>query len=401
MRFLSLLLVVPVLVLASGSGELPQPFGPIYADHDTGDCIVTVTAHGGIGHTAPDSAGSGFCFPKTVASFLYYCGMLCGNDSSYIADRFYGNPASALNKDFAIVESLHRDDWFGGQEYTAMMSDSYHPTPKGLTVRMHSVALPAPYGNGVIFIYDYWNNGADPLNGMYAGLWADFDMGTANTNKAFTDPARRLAFMRQQSTDDPNVGIAVLQPHQASNVSVVDHDRYVYPTDTCVTEWQKYRWLNGALHQDSSDRDYDWSVVAASGPFDIPVGDFQRVAFTMIAGTSRADIGIKLDSLQEWFDGNVGIGNRGAPGPMVSTLRIAPNPVSGTARISFGAPGNECAALNLYDRSGRLVNHVWAGNLNGRTRDVIWSDNSLKNGVYFLRLEGSGLRQTTKAVIAR
>ena len=146
---------------------------------------------------------------------------------------------------------------------------------------------------------------------------------------------------------------------------------------------------------------YDWSVVVAAGPFDIPVGTMQRVAFTMIAGTSRADLGVKLDSLNEWFNANVGIGSNGTPGPMFSMLKITPNPVSGIARISFGAPGNGRAALNLYDRNGRLVNRVWEGNLNGLTRDLVWGDNSLENGVYFLSLEGSGLRQTTKAVIAR
>ena len=400
MRFLSVLLVVPVLVFASGSGELPLPFGPIYGDHDTGNCKVTVTAHGGIGYTAPDSAGSGFRFPKTVASYLYYCGMLCGNDSSYIADRFFGNPAPNLHKDFAIVESLHRDNWFGGQEYSAVMNDSRHPTPKNLSVHLHSIALPVPYGNGAIFIYDYWNDGANPLNGMYAGLWADFDMVTANTNKAFTDPTRRCAFMRQAGTENPCVALAILYPHQASNLSVVDHDVYVYP-DTCVTEWQKFRWLNGALHQDSSDRDYDWSVVAATGPFDIPAGTMQRVAFTMIAGTSRANLGIKLDSLQAWFDGNVGISGNGTPGPVPTRLTVSPNPVRGTARITFGAPTNERASLNLYDGSGRLVDQIWAGRLDGHTRDLAWNGSLLKNGIYFLRLQGSGVERTVKAVIAQ
>ena len=115
MRFLSVLLVVPVLVFASGSGELPQPFGPVYGDHDTGNCKVTVTAHGAIGYTAPDSVGSGFRFPKTVASFLYYCGMLCGMTQATSRTGSSATRRRTWNKDFAIVESLHRDNWYGGQ----------------------------------------------------------------------------------------------------------------------------------------------------------------------------------------------------------------------------------------------------------------------------------------------
>jgi hypothetical protein len=121
----------------------------------------------------------------------------------------------------------------------------------------------------------------------------------------------------------------------------------------------------------------------------------------MIAGTSRANLGVKLDSLEQWFDATVGIGGGQIPGPVFSMLKVTPNPVTGTARISFGAPTSERVALNLYDRNGRLVNRIWEGNLNGHTRDITWNDNSLQNGVYFLRLEGTGLRQTAKAIIAR
>jgi hypothetical protein len=410
MRVVTILVMVSAAAFAAGTGALPEPFGPIWADHDTGNVKMTITAYGGVGYLAPDSAGSGFRFPKAMTtSRLYYCGMLCGNDSSYIADRFYGNPAPNLNKDFAIVESLHRDNRYGGQEYSAVMADSRHPHAKNLQVSLHTIALPDPYGNGVIIMYDYLNNGPDPLNGMYAGLWADFDISSGGTaDSGFTDPGRRLAFQRQKTNDNPNCGLVVLYPQQASNLSCVNHGTYVYPTDTCVTEYQKYRWLTGALHLGESDTAYDWSVIVATGPFDLMPGAHELKAFAMIAGISRAELLAKTDSLQAWYDLNVPAGLEGNSTNITfpSVLSITPNPVSGTSRISFGAPVRSEARLSLYDRAGKLVGTLWKGKLDGTTVSLNWNGcdgwgRRLESGVYFLRLKGNGLDHTIKTLLAR
>jgi hypothetical protein len=405
MRVIAVTLAIVAAALAAGSNELPQLFGPVWGDHDTGQVKMTVTAHGGVGYTAPDStsAGSGFRFPKNLAvSRLYYCGMLCGNDSSYVVDRFYGNPTPNLNKDWAIVDSLHRDNWYGGQEYTALMDDSRHPTPKGLTARLHSIALPVPYGHGVILTYDYWNAGSTPITGLYAGLWADFDISSSGTtDKGNTNRDRRLAYMCQTANPFPTCGLAVLAPHQAANLSTVYHVVWVYPTDSCVTEYQKVRWLDGTLHFDSSDLSADYSIVVSTGPFDLAPGDTHQTAFAVMGCSSEVHLFRKLDSLQEWFDANVGVAERNSAVPPLALLTVSPNPVTGPLRVRFGAPDRVEAALNLYDRNGRLVNRIWHGRLSGRAMDVTWAPRELGSGVYFLRLEGDKLDNTVKTVIAR
>lgn len=406
MRYIAVLLVAATMVLAAGDNEAPLPFGPIWGDHDTGSVKTSVTALGGIGYTAPDSGrGLGFRFPKTmITSRLYHASFLVGNSPTYIVDRFYGNPAPSLNRDFAIVDSLRRDNWYGGQEWSGMMSDARHPTPKGLRVWVHSIGLPDTFvGKSVIFRYDIWNSGTTALDGMLAGLWADFDISAnGGTDIASTDMTRRLAFSRDNTVENPCVGIVVLEPHQASNVSVVYHAVYVYPTDSCVTESQKYRWLTGTLHQDSSRLAADHSDIVATGPFDLPAGGRSVVAFAMVAGRTRADMNAQVDSLQAWYDRSVAVEEPGSRGPVPSVLSVAPNPVTGRSRISFGAPVKTGASLMLYDHTGRCVEKIWSGKLNGRAMEVPWiGAGRLKNGIYFLRLEAGGVLQTTKAVVAR
>jgi hypothetical protein len=403
-RYFVLLCAALALSQAAGNQELPQMLGPVWSTLDTGECKLTVTANGGVGYTAPDSisAGAGFRFPKTSATHLYYAGMLCGNDSSYVVDRFYGHPAPNLNKDFAIVDSMHRDNRYGGQEYTAVMDDSRHATPKGLQVWMHTVALPVPHGRGVIVSYDYWNNGASPLNGFYSGLWGDFDVGSSSsTNQAFTDAGRRLSFIKQSTGAYPCVGIVLLYPPVASNVSVIKHDIWVYP-DTCVTEYQKLRWMNGALHQDSFDVVYDYSALAACGPFDLAPTGHQYTAYAVVGDSTRAGLLAVVDSLQAWFDLNmpVAVGEQ-APGLRPVVLSVSPNPVVGQGVIRFGAPALARAKLLLYDHTGRLVDRIWEGRTDGRMHELTWNRRALSRGVYFLRMEGDGLEQTVKTILAR
>lgn len=404
MRVVAVILTVAATLFAT-SNELAEFFGPVWADLDTGLIRTSVTAHGGIGYTAPDSttAGSGFRYPKNLAvTRLYYSGMLCGNDSSYVVDRFYGFPAPNLNKDWAIVESLRRDNWFGGQEYTGIMDDSRHRSPKGLTARIHAIALPDPYGNGVILMYDYWNAGSQPLNGLYAGVWADFDISSGGTaDKANTNRDRRAAYIRQTANPFPTCALAVLAPHEASNVSVVEHTVWVYPQDSCVTEFQKIRWLDGRLRFDSSRVSADWSIIVAAGPFDLMPGDTFRTAFAVLGCSSDVHLFRKLDSLQDWFTVNVGMTERNRTEPPLALLSVSPNPVVGPLHVRFGAPSRIPAAVNLYDRNGRFVECIWQGQLNGQVLDVAWDSRNLQNGVYFVRLEGANLTKTVKTVIAR
>ncbi|MEO0108906.1 MAG: T9SS type A sorting domain-containing protein, partial [candidate division WOR-3 bacterium] len=144
-------------------------------------------------------------------------------------------------------------------------------------------------------------------------------------------------------------------------------------------------------------------VIAATGPFDLAPGGGQRVAFAMLAGTTRAEFLRELDSLQTWFDENVPVGLAGEPptGPARASITVAPNPVRTRAHIAFTASGNCHTTLSLFDRAGRQVEHLWSGSPTNRPVTLTWSNPGLDPGVYFLRLESAGVARTVKTIIAR
>ncbi|MBM3315000.1 hypothetical protein FJY71_04055, partial [candidate division WOR-3 bacterium] len=158
-----------------------QP-GAVVMEHDTGYCKLSVTALGSIGYDAPPSLdlGMGFCYPKTSASQLYYASFLIGNSVSYVADRFYGQPPSGgPNTDFRIVDSLRRvlPPGAGDEHFRTVYNDAGHSSPKNLRVTQHShQCAGAGYDDFVILAYDVANAGGSAVNGLYAGIFADFDV---------------------------------------------------------------------------------------------------------------------------------------------------------------------------------------------------------------------------------
>jgi hypothetical protein len=387
---------------------VPSTPGAVVMDHDTGYCRLSVTCVGAIGYDVPAAdLGSGYRYPKSSASSqLYYSSLAIGTDVNWVADHYFGNPASgAPNADFQIVESLRAltPPMYADEQFRGAYRDAAHPSPKGLSVVQHSYQnFATGYDDFVALVYDITNNGTSPVNGAYAGVFTDFDLGTSTTNAAGTDTTRRLAWMRTTSSPNPTVGVKILGPHSWANLTCIDHAIYVYPTDSCVTDNQKFRFLNGTIVQRASTRSYDWSLVTSIGPFDLAVGQTQRFAVAFVGGTSEADCGVNADSAQSWYDRTVGV----AEAPRVAEpkrlrLDLAPNPFTGRTMINFAlaAPGR--ARVAAFDATGREVAVLFDGEAGAGRNTVAWQPQGLASGVYFIKLAGPGFEQTQRALLLR
>jgi len=374
-------------------GTPPQP-GAVCLDHDTGYCKLSVTALGSIGFTEPPSLdlGSGFCYPKSSASQLFYASFMLGNSPSYLVDRFYGNPPSGgPNTDFAIVDSLRPviPPGTGDEHFRTTYSDAGHSAPKNIRVVQHSYQNAASgYDDFVVITYDIWNNGASTVTGVYAGIVADFDVGADPTQNTVTsDTVRRATYMRQASNANPCVGLKLLAPTSYANIGALDHARYVYP-DSCVTDNQKYRILNGGILQRNSNRNYDWSCFVSCGPFDLAAGASYRAAFAVVGGTSAANFLANADSAQSWYDHNVAVAEEEGGPQARGSVRVTciPNPFAHLVHISYQVPVAGPVRAQVFDITGRTVaTLVNTGSGPGRA-ELTWDARNLASGVYLLKV---------------
>jgi len=373
-------------------------------DHDTGYCKLTVSCLGSIGYDIPPTdAGSGFRYPKTVStSALFFASLAVGNSINYVVDRYYSHPTTnPVNMDWQTVDSLMAIEppLPGDEHFSASYTDAAHPAPKGLKVTQNSYMVAAPgYDDFVVLIYDIQNNGASPVNGLYAGVFSDFDVGSNPAlNFSRSDTVRRLGYIWMQNVQNPNVGVKILEPRSFANMTSVDHARYVYP-DSCVTDTQKFNFLSGAIVQRNSNRAYDWSLVLSVGPFDLEVGQSYRFAVAFVGGTDSLTIRANADSAQSWYDHGPGVAEKTVENrSRTERFELVPNPFTRSAVLRYFAANPGRLDLAVFDASGRLVDKhsilVKAG-----AGTYLWQPRSLSRGVYFLNVKAPGKQAQLKVL---
>lgn len=371
-------------------------------DHDTGYCKLSVSCFGSIGYDNPQAdLGSGFCYPKTAASCLFYGSFAMGTDPGYVADRHFGQPASGpVNNDLRAVDSLRAivPPLLGDEHFYGSFSDAGHPTPKNLKVVQNSyMNASSNYDDFVVIVYDIQNEGSTAVNGLYAGAFMDFDIGSSPaTNQGASDTVRRLTYMRQASSANPSVGVKILEPASFANLSLIDHAIYVYP-DSAMTDGMKWRFLNGTIRQRNSNRPYDWSIVVSTGPFNLEPGASQRVAIAVVGGTDETAIRANADAAQEWYNTNVGIAEK-SPAPLPAKIQVSPNLFRKKTAIAYivDTPGR--FTLEAYDATGRLVDKVGFDVPAGKGV-YYWQPAGLARGVYFLNVNTPDAQMKTKTLI--
>jgi hypothetical protein len=376
-----------------------NPDGQVIAQHDTGNVIMRVTARGCIGDTITPASGNiinGFKYPRTGQNWLYFGGFALGNSINYVADGHYA-PGGQVSRDFRIVDSLERVFLLGDQEWLCSYNDAGHPTPKNLKVTQYSIASPnVLYDDGVIMVFGVLNEGSVAVESLYAGLIFDFDMG-ANLTRCGTDTIRRCVWMRQNTTDNPTIGVKILAPESWANLACIDHDLYVYP-DTGSPDSIKYKFLAGIIRCYTSNRDYDWSLVASIGPFSVAPTEEYIFAFGVLGGASLSDFYANADSLQSYFNQISAIKENRLTEDFSGLKLAMSNPIKENGRVQLKVTEQGRITLNLYDALGRYLNTVWKGV--GPCDEIInFKTENLPAGLYFLRLSTEKTAKTLKIIV--
>ncbi len=354
----------PYFELQVGATPVPRK---LWADHDTGNIILSMTSLGSIGTLGPYREGSGLKYPRDAGyGSLYFTSLACGNSPAYVVDRWYGQPTSTYNTDWRAVDTLHAvlPPIGAHEEYAAVIDDGAHPSPRGLRVRQWSGALSSPgYRDFVIIEYTLENTGSSAINGLYCGILSDFDVNNTTSNNVYSDAGRRLVYMTQSSSYANSAGIKVLSPAAAANLSAIDHAIYVTP-GSMMTEAVKDSFLRGAIRLPNSNRAANWSCVASAGPFNLAPGARQKVAFALVGANSAAEMNEHADSAQSWYD-------RQMPGGISFLRAVVDDPPPGGNGDGIINPGESFnLPVWIANRSERTMNGVW-GTLRKTSTDTL------------------------------
>ena len=85
--------------------------------------------------------------------------------------------------------------------------------------------------------------------------------------------------------------------------------------------------------------------------------------------------------------------------PPESIIRVNPNPALGNVVIQLDSQTYYDAKISLYDENGGFVMNIKEENFNSEMNTITFSTKNLSNGIYFIRVAGSRVIQSSKLII--
>src|SRR6185503_16535113 len=115
----------------------------------------------------------------------------------------------------------------------------------------------------------------------------------------------------------------------------------------------------------------------------------RRYAYTLGVPTAAGEARVGVT----WVD---------VPGARPMLFGVLPNPSPGNLRVSFSLGSNAPATLEVIDLAGRRLRRMDVGGMGAGEHSVdLGFGLALRSGVYWVRLEQSGVTQVLRAAVVR
>ncbi|UCG43829.1 MAG: hypothetical protein JSU73_04215 [candidate division WOR-3 bacterium] len=373
---------------------LPHARGGLWATLDTGDYVCGIFGNGGIGTSQWRGEGYGLIYPKSrqwsTASMMHGSFMM-GTDTTWVVDNYYGAPDwKVCPLDFQMEESVRivYPAELGDQEYRTVFSDADHPEPKDVSITHRAYGSANPdHEDFIILEYRIHNNDTSAIENLYTGVACDFRTPMWNQNDSLdyagTDSARQIAYVKSAlSGETLAVGVSHIYP-QGMNAfaNCLFHNSYI---NDGFTKAEKMLVMDGTIRQTTGTTRGNYHCVASSGPYTIPPGDSQIVAYVICGGRNVGEMQVHFDTAFAWYSPPVGVAEGERPATLVRGLRISPRLFTDAVKVHYSLTRVEPVDVYAFDALGRVADR-YTFTPTAPAGEFIWRP-KMAPGVYFVQV---------------
>jgi len=358
-----------------------------YQNIDTNKISLTLSSASRIGFN--DDAlnqGVGLIY-KGGRSMMSMGGFLVGTSGNRVSDQIYSD--QGYDHDFRIRSSITQDKSpkNGDQSFFCEFDDDDAGFGKqNIIVRQYSYAYnQAAKDKFVILEYHIINKGNNSISGLYAALYADFDIEKSSANKAGYDAMHQLAYT-YQTAGGKLAGLMILEGKNAnaycidndgSNGSVGIYDGFY--------DFEKFQTMTQQRDSAGYGAGGDVSNMLSAGPYTIIPGDSILISFALLVGDHMSDLKqVAMEAYHTYY-------NTASSGDLQKNkktldLSIQPNPFISDTRISILNTKKQELTLSVYNSIGQLIKEWKLANLpSGKTQfSIIADDLQLQPGTYYV-----------------
>jgi hypothetical protein len=205
-------------------------------------------------------------------------------------------------------------------------------------------------------------------------------------------------------SENPQFGMTAFKRFTLSNEPNIDAERYLTLAGYDING--QYNPFDTAPPMPDDQR-----FLMSSGPFDVPADSSIFMIFAVML-TDWDSLQVRPDTAvalidkwaQLWYDmywfKYTGI-EENTGQPLVSDIAIAPNPVSGFARVSFTIMQSGLVSLTLYNSIGQVTKRITKEHVQSGVHEVDIDTRGLAQGTYFVVVETSDKKLSRSLVILR
>ncbi|MFA6924040.1 MAG: S8 family serine peptidase [Bacteroidales bacterium] len=381
-------------------------FNKDYVDVNINKITASVSSVGRVGYTDnTHNYGLGFTFNGSL-SILNIAGLVVGVSNNRVSDCIYGTNMSNYENDFTTTTIAHTITPAVKSDFDVVTE--YHDTLSGVNKLKIMVTQKTyawsdiPDSKYIILEYYIRNIGTTPLNDLYAGLFADWDiindLCTESQNRASYDEINKMGYV-YCINGGYWAGLKMLTSGPVKYYAF-DNDGYYgsYQINDGFASFEKYGAMkNSRFNAGSGANGNDVSHILSSGPYNILSGDTIKIAYAMLAGTNLNDLQTTAQRAAERYTPQNSVKDTENDNSFL--FQNFPNPFDGATTIKYQIAKSCFVKIKLLDIYGKEITTLLEKQMSQGKHELEYDGSKLEEGAYYFRFEIDNDSFTKKAIV--
>lgn len=364
---------------------------PNFITLDTNHIAVSFTNQGMIGFDRGNYfQGTGLRY-KNGASLLSCGGLVVGTSNTKVSDVVYSS-GEGYDMDFFTKKNMHFVP-VSDMSCVAVegeFNDSLAMTQKiNVYIKQSAFAWNFPYNEDFILLkYVIKNKNLQPITGLYAGVYLDWDMSEEQYDRVDYNASKRFGYCYSTS-GGAYAGIAAISSGQ-NYFYALDNDGALgsIKIDDGFTTAEKYTALKTQRYESGlSGNGNDVSGMMSYGPLTIGVNDSVEKYFVLLLGETLPALENTLDDVSQIMY-HTDINENNIKNNLPVLFQNFPNPFTEETSIKIYIPEKSEIQLTISDISGKVRQTVCSGIFNTGFHN--FDVHNLPAGIYVYELRYQG-----------
>ncbi|MBN2029233.1 S8 family serine peptidase [bacterium] len=410
---------VDVLLNISSSGAYEDYdyfdffISPTYATIQGARVQLTLSSNGKLGFIdyPNNEEGEGFTFDNR-GNLLFEGAVMAATAPDSVSDVARGLNSNAQNDDFyADVDGeieIHRPGDLSDQQGEAVFTDQNSPGALHLKIFQTTMAFDDSLdGEYILLRYHIENISTEPRQGLYFGLFLDWDVDNLYDNVPGYDADLCMGYIYDPTTSIFGACQVVSETLPVSYHSILNEDE-IYPEAGGYSDAEKWAHLSGGIQPITHTDHGDYSHVLGVGPIDLSPGDSTVVGFALLGGEELdALIASGSHAREKWrtLFGTAAANDEDiAIRPSRPELgHNYPNPFNASTKIRYTISEKNHIILTIHNLLGQEVARLVDAIQEPDQYETEWNGETAQekaaSGVYFYKLKAGSFEQVRKMVL--